>query len=154
MRDFHLRFCVSESGQGWYTDLFDLLHKKEPSPIEAVPSTGGAYVLGTSDGTMLTYPWGTSPIFYIGKATNLRRRLETHKKHIRSAEDDHEETYYWQRYQYGAAFGADCAYYSRIGPQNVQNIEARLIERFYRVFGAIPAANSSWPREIRPKQSE
>ena len=98
---------------------------------------------------MLTYPWGTSPIFYIGKATKLRRRLETHKKHIRSAEDDHEETYWWQRYQYGAAFGADCAYYSHSGPQNVQNIEARLIERFYRVFGAIPAANSSWPREIR-----
>ena len=154
MRDFHLRFCVNESGKGWYTDLFDLLDPKEPSGIGAVPSTGGAYVLGTHDGTMLIYPWGTSPIFYIGKAINLRRRLETHKKHILNAKVDHEETYWWQRYQYGAAFGADCAYYSRSGPQNVQNIEAQLIESFYWAFGAIPAANSSWPREIRPRQSQ
>ena len=42
MGDFHLRFGVKEDGTGWYTNLFDLLDKKEkPSPIEAVPSTGG-----------------------------------------------------------------------------------------------------------------
>ena len=146
MKDFHLRFCVS--GRGWYTRLFDLLQ----DGVDTVPNTGGAYVLGTSDGTMLTYPWGSSPVFYIGKANDLNHRLSTHRKHIRAAMKDHHVIYWWQRYQYGAAFGADCAYYSRNGPQNVQNIEAELIESFYGMFGSIPAANSSWPRRIRPKQ--
>lgn len=149
MKDFHLRFCVNK--KGWYTGLFDLLEEEEDG-VDAVPSTGGAYVLGTSDGTMLTYPWGSSPIFYIGKANDLHRRLSTHRKHICAAMENHDEDYWWQRYQYGAAFGADCAYYSRSGPQNVQNIEAELIESFYETFGSIPAANSSWPGRIAPKQ--
>ena len=147
MKDFHLRFCVGS--RGWYTRLFDLLSKEG---VDGVPGTGGAYVLGTSDGTMLTYPWGSSPVFYIGKADDLKQRLSTHRKHICAANEDHEAIYWWQRYQYGAAFGAHCAYYSRKGRENVQNIEATLIESFYGVFGSIPAANSSWPRRIQPKQ--
>ncbi len=146
MQDFHLRFCVNS--RGWYTRLFDLLGDE----IDLVPDVGGAYVLGTSDRTMLTYPWGVSPIFYIGKATNLKQRLLEHRKHIFGARRDHEEIYWWPRYQFGAAFGANCAYYSRRGPENVQNIEARLITNFYDWFGSIPAANSSWPREIKPQQ--
>lgn len=146
MKDFHLRFCLDT--KGWYTHLFNLMQ----DGVDDVPSTGGAYVLGTSDGTMLTYPWGSSPIFYIGKADDLKTRLRAHRKNIRGAMEDHEELYWWQRYQYGAAFGAHCAYYSRKGPENVQNVEAALIESFYLVFGSIPAANSSWPRRIEPKQ--
>ena len=148
MKDFHLRFCVNT--RGWYTRLFNLLDDEDA--VDAVAGTGGAYVIGTSDGTMLTYPWGSSPIFYIGKANDLKQRLTTHRKHILAAMQDHDEMYWWQRYQYGAAFGADCAYYSRNGPQNVQNIEADLIESFYAVFGSIPAANSSWPGKIQTKQ--
>ena len=99
MKDFHLRFCLSR--RGWYTRLFDLLK----DGVDAVPGTDGAYVLGTH-GTMLTYPWGSSPVFYIGKADDLKRRLSTHRKYILAAMDDHDEIYWWQRYQYGAAFGA------------------------------------------------
>ena len=146
MKDFHLRFCLSSIG--WYNDLFDLLGDE----IDSIPSSGGAYVLGTSDGTMLTYPWGSSPIYYIGKADNLIRRLSEHKKYFCGATDDHDECYWLPRYQYGAAFGADCAYYSRKGPQKVQNIEARLITSFYEVFGSIPTANGSWPSEIKPRR--
>jgi len=148
MKDFHLRFCVGEGGRGWYTRLFDLLC----DGTDAVPTTGGAYVLGTSDGTMLTYPWGSSPVFYIGKAGNLKRRLSTHRNHICGARENHEEVYWWPQYQYGAAFGARCAYYSRTGPENPQNIEASLIRSFYDVFGAIPTANAAWPKSIQPKQ--
>ena len=150
MKDFHLRFCLNARDK-WYTELFDLL----ADDFEDYPptSSGGAYVLGTSDGTMLTYPWGSSPIFYIGKAIDLHKRLRTHRKHILSAVEDHDERYWWPRYQYGAAFGATCAYYSRNGPQNVQNIEAGLIRDFYEAFGSIPAANSNWPKEIKPKRN-
>ena len=147
MKDFHLRFCVNE--RGWYTRLFDLLQ----DDVDAVADTGGAYVLGTSDGTMLTYPWGNSPVFYIGKATDLKERLSEHRRHICGAMENHDELHWWPRYQYGAAFGAHCAYYSRKGPENVQNVEAALIESFYGVFGAIPAANASWPRRIKPQQN-
>ena len=148
MKDFHLRFCLDT--HSWCTHLFDLLADDyEDNPPT---SSGGAYVLGTSDGTMLTYPWGSSPIFYIGKADNLSQRLSTHRRAILGAREDHAEFYWWPRYQYGAAFGADCAYYSRNGPQNVQNIEAGLITSFYEAFGSIPTANRVWPNEIRPKR--
>ena len=92
MKDFHLRFCVNS--RGWYTHLFDLMGDE----IDSIPDTGGAYVLGTSDGTMLTYPWGSSPIFYIGKADNLNQRLSTHRNHICGAREDHDDLYWWPRY--------------------------------------------------------
>ena len=148
MKDFHLRFCLG--AQGWPTRLFDLL--ADDYEDDPAPSVGGAYVLGASDHTMLTYPWGSSPIFYIGKSNDLNMRLRSHRNHILGAREDHDEVYWWPRYQYGAAFGADCAYYSRNGPQNVQNIEAELIKRFYDAFGSIPAANSHWPKKIKPKR--
>lgn len=149
MKAFHLRFCLDTNG--WYSGFFDLLDGEIGECL--APDTGGAYVLGTSDGTMLTYPWGSSPIFYIGNATDLARRLLEHKAHILGARDDHTEVYWWPRYQYGAAFGAACAYYSRRGPQNPRNLEAELVESFYLTFGSIPAANSNWPKRITPKRS-
>ena len=141
MRDFHLRFCVDT--KGWNTSelIIDLLEWDE----NVLPETGGAYVLGTSD-TMLTYPWGTSPIFYIGRAGNLRARVAQHRKGIDSARKNHDE-YWWPRYQYGAAFGAHVAWYSRHGQEDPKNIEAILIECFYEAYGAIPVANSYWPQQ-------
>ena len=147
MRDFHLRFCLGV--RDWPNDLFDLL---EDDAADNLPDTGGAYVLGTA-GMMLVYPWGHSPIFYIGKADNLRQRVSSHRKHILAAMEDHEEMYWWPRYQYGAAFGTFCAYYSRKGPENPQNIEATLIESFYDSFGSIPTANSAWPKKIEPRRN-
>lgn len=145
MRDFHLRFCLDLR---WYDGLIDLLNMDEDE--YQLPETGGAYILGTS-GTMLTYPWGSSPIFYIGSAKNLRDRVIHHRDSILMARDNHDEVYYWPRYQYGAAFGADVAWYSRRGRQPPQNVEADLIEKFYETFGAIPTANSNWPNRIQPK---
>ena len=148
MRDFHLRFCADT--RGWYDGLIDLFNKDEVDEYP-LPQTGGAYVLGTCT-TMLIYPWGTSPIFYIGKASNLHGRVFEHKKYIQSARDDHDERYWWPRYQFGAAFGAYVAWYSRRGQEDPQSVEAHLIEKFYDAFGAIPTANSSWPKKIRPKR--
>ena len=146
MRDFHLRFCRD---RGWCHRPIDLLNEEEDE-AQRLPKTGGAYVLGTS-ATMLIYPWGTSPIFYIGKAKNLRKRVIQHKGSIQSARVNHDENF-WPRHQYGAAFGTHVAWYSKKGPENPQNVEAYLIEKFYDSFGAIPAANSIWPTPIRPKR--
>ena len=60
MRDFHVRFCLDRSQ---HDGLIDLLNDEKVE--DELPQTGGADVLGTS-ATMLTYPWGTSPIFYVG----------------------------------------------------------------------------------------
>ena len=144
MRDFHLRFCLE---RGWYSGLIDLLNATDDDP--RIPVTGGAYVLGTSD-TMLTYPWGSSPIFYIGKARNLRLRLSQHRKNILYAIGNHDE-YYRPRHQYGAALGTNVAWYSRKGPELPHNVEADLVEYFYLSFGSIPVANSQWPNRIRPQ---
>ena len=100
---------------------------------------------------MLTYPWGTSPIFYIGKATNLHRRVIQHSKQIQKARDNH-DVYWAPKHQYGGAFGAHVAWNSTKGPQDPQNVEANLIEKFYDAFGAIPTANGTWPGRIRPKR--
>ena len=44
---------------------------------------------------------GSSPIFYIGKADDLKKRLAAHRKAICGAMEDHEELYWWQRYHPG-----------------------------------------------------
>ncbi len=193
MKDFHLRFCVGDmadlfakslparllgekSHNGWFDtndgyNTFNLLEDE----VSDIPDKPGAYVLGTRDGTMITYPWGVSPIYYIGKASDLRNRLLNHKKHtlgakkdhtagvrrmhqqdtgqkhIRSEQNkDHPERGWWPRYQYGAAFGADCVWYAH-DDMDPQNLEARLIESFYWAYGAIPVTNHKWPKHLEPK---
>ena len=155
MRDFHLRFALSDIADlreeddyddGWYDNddyaMFDLVKGE----VSDVPDEPGAYVLGTADGTMLVYPWGLSPVYYIGKAMRLHARLSDHRKYTQRALDDH--TPFWRpRIQYGAAFGAHAVWYT-VGDMDPQNIEATLINSFYRTYGSIPAANQSWPRWV------
>lgn len=147
MKDFHLLFAFHQLGRWYDGRLIDLLG--DEGEENQIPDAGGAYVIGTA-GTMLTYPWGTSPIFYIGSSTNLSQRLSGHRNSMLEARNDWYE--YWKpRHQYGAAFGAHVARYSQFGgiPKNV---ESRLIGAFYYTFGALPSANGQWPNEIRRKQ--
>lgn len=141
MRDFHLRFYDNR----WYDGMIDLIN----DDIDAVPETAGAYVLGASDGNMFIYPWGSSPVFYIGKADVLSVRLSEHKKYIIKAINDHEEQSWWPRYQYGASFGAKAVWYSVRGIQNPNKLESDLITQFYSRFGSIPVANGAWPSGLK-----
>lgn len=141
MKKFHIRFSN-------YSDLHivDDLLTVDLDQISDVP---GAYILGTSGETVLTYPWATSPIFYIGKADSLRRRLMDHKKFTLGAMEGYRKIWWWPRYQYGAAFGVSCAWYECKETTPTQ-LEARLVAKFYEYFGSIPIANTRWPKE--PKQ--
>lgn len=149
MKDFHLRFPTTDLGNaghendGWYDNedyaIFDLINGN----IEDVPDIGGGYVLGTADGTMLVYPWGTSPIFYIGKATGLRRRLQDHRKALEECIADHaseRSKVLSPRYVYGAAFGAHAVWYlaGKIAPPKVEEV---LMASFRDAYGSIPVAN-------------
>lgn len=154
VRDFHLRFALSAiadlSGQsGWYDNedyaIFNLVNGE----IGDVPDEPGGYVLGTADCTMLVYPWGTSPVYYIGKAeksTGLRGRLQEHAKLTQEFRDDHEEHSWpgnWRtRYQYGAAFGAHAVWYLA-GDIKPLKIEEALMGSFYDIYGSIPVANGA-----------
>lgn len=142
MKDYNLRFFKENR---WHDGMGNLL--KDDLKI---PKTQGAYILGT-DGENLIYPWGRSPVFYIGQSSNLAKRLADHKKYTEKAIYDHDEQYWWPRYQYGASFGVTVAWYSVRGTQNPNTLEASLIDHFYDFYGAIPTANGAWPSGLRPK---
>jgi len=145
MRDFHLRFYIEKR---WPDGMLDLINDEI---IGEIPQKGGAYILGSSDGTMFTYPWGNSPIFYVGQSSNLEKRLKEHKGLISKAVEDHEEQYWWPRYQFGASFGTSIAWYTVRGTQNPNVLESDLITSFYETYGSIPISNGAWPSGLRPK---
>ncbi|MDE0093970.1 MAG: GIY-YIG nuclease family protein [Gammaproteobacteria bacterium] len=137
MKEFHIRFFNNRK----ILHIVDLL----TVDLVQIPSVQGAYILGTSGETMLTYPWATSPVFYIGKADNLRQRLKSHKKYTEGAMHDYRD-WWWPRYQYGAAFGVSCAWFQSFNKSPAW-LEAKLVANFYENFGSIPVANTSWPKE-------
>jgi hypothetical protein len=52
------------------------------SEIESVTTGAGVYIIVSEDKTKFVYPKGISPVIYIGKADNLRRRLKEHLSHL------------------------------------------------------------------------
>ena len=159
MRDFHLRFHLAQpNSQGkkqedecktvkrYDGDLLKNIERltQEELKNKKIPKNAGAYVLGSSDGTMFVYPWGLSPIFYIGQARDLYSRIAEHQKHIREAVEHHEGDF-WPRYLYGASFGTDVVWYE-CDDEYRHELEAKLVDEFYCVYGSIPVANGAWPR--------
>ena len=108
-----------------------------------VPPVGGAYVLVADPGAAFRYPRGQSGVFYIGKASNLRRRLLTHARYIAEARDSRKLTLYWPRYEYGARFGARYTFVRTRGTQTPAEIEARLLARFAEQYRSWPVANGA-----------
>ena len=141
MRDFNLRFFQKR----WPDPIFDL----EADVISEYTKVPGCYVLGSSDGTDFVYPWGRSPIFYIGTSANLRVRLSAHRKWIRRANTEHHSRHFLPLHQYGASFGADVAVYRKRTRQIISNLESELMTEFYQIYGSIPVANGAWPKSMR-----
>ena len=154
MRDFHLRFALKTiadlglgpEASGWFDNDDYAILDLSTGEMSEVPDEPGAYVLGTADGTMLVYPWGLSPVYYIGQAGNLAARLSDHSKYTQEAIDDHAAGDWWPRYQYGASFGVHAVWYlaSEVEPKN---IEAELMSCFYDAYGSTPVANGAWSKE-------
>ena len=142
MKDSDLIFYVDSAGKWgrWYDGgPADLLTET----LEEVPSSEGAYVLGTT-GAQLVYPWGRSPIYYIGKADNLSLRLPQHQRGVERCSEDC-WTYYWRtRYQYGAAYGMIAVWYELVRDETAGILESDLLERFYCHYGTIPVGNDKW----------
>ena len=60
------------------TENFSELYSLEREPVRSVvPQTPGVYELRLAEGT-IDYPSGPCPVFYVGSAQNLRKRLSDH----------------------------------------------------------------------------
>lgn len=140
MRQYNLRFA-----KRWPDVIFDLY---DVNWKENISESLGVYVLGSSDKTDFIYPWGSSPIFYIGKSAGLSKRLSAHRRYILNAYNDHDKKYWKPKNQYGAAFGATTAVFYSKKNESVDDLEANMIKLFYDAYGAIPTANGAWPKFI------
>ena len=140
MRDYNLRFYQSR----WPDELFHL-----ESELDEYVQVPGCYVLGSADGTDFIYPWGRWPVFYIGTTKSLRGRLRAHRRWIGRALAEYHSQHFAPLHQYGAAFGVDVAVYRRRTSQSIAKLESVLITDFYNIYGSIPVANGTWPRQMR-----
>ncbi|MGD0992905.1 MAG: hypothetical protein ABR998_10580 [Gemmatimonadales bacterium] len=108
-----------------------------------VPRAPGAYVLIAAPGATFTYPRRNSPVLYIGKASNLRRRLQEHARFIDEATYERRKTMYWPMYEYGAAFGCRYAFLRTHGRQSASHLESDLLAMFGERYRSWPVANGA-----------
>jgi hypothetical protein len=110
---------------------------------EDIPEEPGVYIM-LSDHTEYVYPWsnskGTSRVYYIGQAKNLRNRIKTHRKFCVEAISCHDPRYYyyWPRYEYGAHHGCNVGWVISKTPKET---EGELLDEFAKYYGAKPVAN-------------
>ena len=116
--------------------------------IKGVTTGPGVYIIVSSKGTKFIYPKGTSPVIYIGKAENLRRRLREHFRNLTDLKD-HEEEYLasWSqtqpRYNYMRYHGAHVFLFHCKKTQDAKNLESFIIGKFYEKFRSIPVGNGA-----------
>ena len=138
MLDLHLRFCwdiVDDIHSSRRYGIFDLLD----SNGQIMPVMGGVYILGTSDGTTLTYPKGNSPIYFIGHEGNLAHTLRHLKNQI---EVQRNENCYGGSTScyYASTFGAHCVFFTKMKGKNPVEVAKDLKRSFFNLFGADPIA--------------
>lgn len=113
-----------------------------------IPSSPGVYILIAKPDISFQYPRGKSPIYYIGKAANLRRRLYEHLKHSIEAKKDrkHEHHKYWPRYEYAASFGGRYTFIHTWQGITPKNLEDKILSQFADRYRSFPVANGagSW----------
>ena len=108
-----------------------------------MPRSPGVYVLIAEKS--FTYPGGESPVFYIGAASRLRRRLRQHKIGIGRAASDRKHTIYPPPWEYAAKFGVQVA----IAPVvNARTAEFMLLAKFAKAYRSLPVANNAVNRRM------
>ncbi len=111
-----------------------------------IPEKLGVYLM-LSDRTEYVYPWsdinGNSQVYYIGRSTNLRTRLKTHKRYCSQRIADRDRGHYWPNYEYAAHHGCNVVWIISMNPKD---IEHELLDAFANYYGARPVANgqSGW----------
>lgn len=113
-----------------------------------IPGSPGVYILLSKPSINFQYPIGKSPIFYIGKAANLRLRLHEHLKYSNEAKNDRKRDLYWPRYEYAASFGGRYTFIHTWQGMNPKDLEDKVLRQFADCYRSFPVANGagSWPK--------
>ena len=136
--------------------LFGFLYDKRSSPLRNfwrldkhdVPELPGVYVLVARSDIRFRYPNGSSPIFYIGQARSLRKRLLQHLRRARKVHDAPQHPMDWPRYEYAAKFGERYCFIRTTRGLKPKTLEDMVMARFARRYHSWPVANSAgaWTR--------
>jgi len=115
---------------------------------EDLPSGPGGYILLASDRTTWPYPWGRSPIFYIGKASRIRNRLWDHWDGARHAKNSDRYGLHYAVNHYAAEFPTRFVTIPTWQRMTPDALEEELMGRFVNRYGARPVANNQtrWNR--------
>ena len=125
------------------------LAKLWPLDRDAIPARPGVYILVAKKGFAFQYPKGKSPIYYIGQAKSLRRRLSQHHKwHTRARKNQRGFPLLEPRHEYGAAFGGRYCFIKTWQGHRPKNLEEIVLAEFALKYRAFPVANSAgaWTR--------
>lgn len=124
------------------------VHDLWTADMSLIPQTSGAYVLLAGPGTKFLYPKGSSAVFYIGQAVNLRKRLTQHRKYSQQASSgkNRQLALYYPRYEYAAAFGCRFVFIRTSPRQTPKRLEEAVLGLFAKRFRSFPIANGagSW----------
>ncbi len=115
-----------------------------------VPTSGGVYFLLANLRTRFRYPVGSSSVYYIGKADNIRRRLLNHLSGARDCEEawrkrHDDRTRYYPKYQYAAAYADSYAWIPAWQGMTPRSLESWVIGDFIATHHAPPVGNQKIP---------
>ena len=113
-----------------------------------LPSGPGAYIIRAAGRTTWPYPWGRSPVFYIGMAKVLRIRLWDHWDQARQAKRDGGNIRDRPVHNYEAAYASLYHVVPTWQRMTPDSLEQELLARFINAYGARPIANGQtrWDR--------
>lgn len=110
--------------------------------LEDVSKRSGVYIICSIGINKFLYPGGKSRILYIGMSENLCQRLKEHERNLRAKLEDTEGTWFSDKYNYMAQYGAHVYCFECIN-QTPKNLEAFIMYQFYLRYGATPVGNGA-----------
>lgn len=113
-----------------------------------LPSGSGGYVIRADRRVTWPYPWGSSPVFYIGKARSLRDRLWDHWNDSKQHRKQDYSPDWMPVHVYEAAYASSYYMVPTWQGMSPDSLEKEMIGRFVNWYGARPVANGQtrWDR--------
>jgi hypothetical protein len=131
------------TAHGWpeFGGEFDLLDDHLPH----LPERSGVYIVLSQEGEPHRYPFGTSSVIYIGRASGLRglrKRLSDHRTQARACRLGAEGRLYDPLYEWINSAGGIALYSAAPGNDvNAKRMETLLLNAFSSMHYALPIAN-------------
>lgn len=132
--------------------------------LEQLKGVAGCYIIGTKHGYQdlskhnghqddkvlyygdepikFPYPKGLSPVFYVGQAEDLHKRINRHINLFNKTSEGNTENEPRALWSYACEFGYKIAFFEC--DDHVQ-MEKKVLMSFHHKFGAIPICNGQWP---------